>query len=57
MSYIANVKELVRKRNPAEWEFHQAVEEVSTPSSRSLPVIPSIRRTAFWSASSSRSAS
>jgi len=28
MSYIANVLELVRKRNPAEWEFHQAVEEV-----------------------------
>jgi glutamate dehydrogenase (NADP+) len=28
MSYVANVLELVRKRNPAEWEFHQAVEEV-----------------------------
>ncbi|MBN1868057.1 NADP-specific glutamate dehydrogenase [Candidatus Sumerlaeota bacterium] len=28
MSYIASVKELVRRRNPAEWEFHQAVEEV-----------------------------
>ena len=28
MSYIANILELVRRRNPAEWEFHQAVEEV-----------------------------
>ena len=28
MSYVANVIELARKRNPAEWEFHQAVEEV-----------------------------
>jgi glutamate dehydrogenase (NADP+) len=28
MSYIANIIELARKRNPAEWEFHQAVEEV-----------------------------
>lgn len=30
MSYVANVLELARKRNPAEWEFHQAVEEVLT---------------------------
>ena len=28
MSYVADVIELARKRNPAEWEFHQAVEEV-----------------------------
>ncbi|MFP4581494.1 MAG: NADP-specific glutamate dehydrogenase [Candidatus Sumerlaeia bacterium] len=28
MSYAASVIELARKRNPAEWEFHQAVEEV-----------------------------
>jgi glutamate dehydrogenase (NADP+) len=28
MSYVASVLELARKRNPAEWEFHQAVEEV-----------------------------
>ena len=28
MSYVANVIELARKRNPSEWEFHQAVEEV-----------------------------
>jgi glutamate dehydrogenase (NADP+) len=28
MSYSANVVEIARKRNPSEWEFHQAVEEV-----------------------------
>lgn len=28
MSYVAQIIELARTRNPAEWEFHQAVEEV-----------------------------